>query len=211
MAGWSKKIIANLIDPEETRIAITDERGKLCDFFIERMLEHQRTGEIYKARVDSVLPGMNSAFLNLGDGRNGFLYLDDVKGKEVRPGMDMLVQVVKNARKGKGARVSPRISLYMVLIPGGHETGVSKRIASDEERARLRSVAKEIRPKGFGIIIRTVAENCDAESLRGDVENLVAQWGEIEHRMKQNSAPCLIHKDIGLLERVLRDELTKRS
>ena len=122
MAGWSKKIIANLIDPEETRIAITDERGKLCDFFIERMLEHQRTGEIYKARVDSVLPGMNSAFLNLGDGRNGFLYLDDVKGKEVRPGMDMLVQVVKNARKGKGARVSPRISLagrYMVLIPGG--------------------------------------------------------------------------------------------
>ena len=72
MAGWSKKIIANLIDPEETRIAITDERGKLCDFFIERMLEHQRTGEIYKARVDSVLPGMNSAFLNLGDGRNGF-------------------------------------------------------------------------------------------------------------------------------------------
>ena len=211
MAGWSKKIIANLIDPEETRIAITDERGKLCDFFIERMLEHQRTGEIYKARVDSVLPGMNSAFLNLGDGRNGFLYLDDVKGKEVRPGMDMLVQVVKNARKGKGARVSPRISLagrYMVLIPGGHETGVSKRIASDEERARLRSVAKEIRPKGFGIIIRTVAENCDIESLRGDVENLVAQWGEIEHRMKQNSAPCLIHKDIGLLERVLRDELT---
>lgn len=211
MAGWSKKIIANLIDPEETRIAITDERGKLCDFFIERMLEHQRTGEIYKARVDSVLPGMNSAFLNLGDGRNGFLYLDDVKGKDVRPGMDMLVQVVKNARKGKGARVSPRISLagrYMVLIPGGHETGVSKRIASDEERARLRSVAKEIRPKGFGIIIRTVAENCDVESLRGDVENLVAQWGEIERRMKQNSAPCLIHKDIGLLERVLRDELT---
>ena len=73
MAGWSKKIIANLIDPEETRIAITDERGKLCDFFIERMLEHQRTCEIYKARVDSVLPGMTSAFLSLGDGRNGFL------------------------------------------------------------------------------------------------------------------------------------------
>ncbi len=211
MTGWSKKIIANLIDPEEIRIAILDEKGKLSDFFIERMLEHQRTGEIYKARVDSVLPGMNSAFLNLGDGCNGFLYMDDVKNKDVRPGMDMLVQVVKNARKGKGARVSPRISLagrYMVLIPGGHETGVSKRIADDEERARLRAVAKEIRPKGFGIIIRTVSEQCDAESLCEDADKLVEQWRSIERRAKQNSAPCLIHKDIGLLERVLRDELT---
>ncbi|MDO5563462.1 MAG: ribonuclease E, partial [Synergistaceae bacterium] len=105
-----KKIVANLIDPEEIRIAILDGRGKLYEFFIDRMLEHQRTGEIYKARVDSVLPGMHSAFLNLGDGRNGFLYLEDVHGvTEVKTGMDMLVQVVKNARKGKGARVSPRI------------------------------------------------------------------------------------------------------
>ena len=161
MSGWSKKIIANLVDPEEIRIAIIDEKGKLYEFFVERMLEHQRTGEIYKARVDSVLPGMNSAFLNLGDGRNGFLYLDDVKGIEVKPGMEMLVQVVKNARKGKGARVSPRVSLagrYMVLIPGGHETGVSKRIEDDDERARLRAIAKDIRPQNFGIIIRTVAE-----------------------------------------------------
>lgn len=212
MAGWSKKIIANLIDPEEIRIAIIDEQGKLYEFFVERMLEHQRTGEIYKARVDSVLPGMNSAFLNLGDGRNGFLYLDDVRCGEVKPGMEMLVQVVKNARKGKGARVSPRISIagrYMVLIPGGHETGVSKRIENDDERERLRLIAKEIRPKDFGIIIRTVAEGCDAESLRCDVEDLVSQWRAIEHSAKQNSAPCLIHRDLGLIERVLRDELTE--
>ena len=211
MSGWSKKIIANLVDPEEIRIAIIDEKGKLYEIFVERMLEHQRTGEIYKARVDSVLPGMNSAFLNLGDGRNGFLYLDDVKGMEVRPGMDMLVQVVKNARKGKGARVSPRVSLagrYMVLIPGGHETGVSKRIEDDDERARLRSIAKDIRPQNFGIIIRTVAEGCDADGLREDVEGLLSQWETIRRNAKQNSAPCLIHRDIGSLERVLRDELT---
>ncbi len=208
---WTKKIVANLIDPEEIRIAILDERGKLYDFFVERMLEHQRTGEIYKARVDSVLPGMHSAFLNLGDGRNGFLYLDDVHGIDVKPGIEMLVQVVKNARKGKGARVSPRISLagrYMVLIPEGHETGVSKRIEDDEERARLRNIAKQIRPDGFGIIIRTVAENCDIESLTEDVSQLISQWETIERKAKQNSAPCLIHKDLGLLERVLRDELT---
>ncbi|MDL2297955.1 Rne/Rng family ribonuclease [Synergistaceae bacterium OttesenSCG-928-D05] len=210
--GSGKKIIANLIDPEETRIAILDERGKLYDFFIERMLENQRTGEIYKARVDSVLPGMNSAFLNLGDGRNGFLYLDDVHGIEVKAGMEMLVQVVKNARKGKGARVSPRVSLagrYMVLIPGGHETGVSKRIEDEEERARLRHILKGVRPEGYGLIIRTVAEGCDEENLIADVNELMAQWKTIQHNAAKNSAPCLIHKDLGLLERVMRDELTE--
>ena len=209
--GWTKKIVANLIDPEEVRIAILDEKGKLYDFFLERMLEHQRTGEIYKARVDSVLPGMHSAFLNLGDGRNGFLYLDDVRGIDVKPGIEMLVQVVKNARKGKGARVSPRVSLagrYMVLIPGGHETGVSKRIEDEDERQRLRNIAKEIRPQGFGIIIRTVAEHCDLESLSEDAQELAAQWESIQKKANQNSAPCLIHRDLGLLERVLRDELT---
>ena len=210
--GPTKKIIANLMDPEEIRIAILDERAKLYNFFVERMLEHQRTGEIYKARVDSVLPGMNSAFLNLGDGRNGFLYLDDVHGTDVKPGIEMLVQVVKNARKGKGARVSPRISLagrYMVLIPEGHETGVSKRIEDCDERARLRTISKEIRPEGFGIIIRTVAEGCDKESLANDVDELLSQWETIRHNAEQNSAPCLIHRDLGLLERVLRDDLTE--
>lgn len=206
-----KKIIANLIDPEEVRIAILDERGKLSEIFIERMLDNQRTGEIYKARVDSVLPGINSAFLNLGDGRNGFLYLDDVRGVEVKPGMEMLVQVVKNARKGKGARVSPRVSLagrYMVLIPGGHETGVSKRIENEGERVRLRNILKDIRPDGFGLIIRTVAEGCDEEWLAADVAELLTQWETIQHNASKNSAPCLIHKDLGLLERVMRDELT---
>lgn len=206
-----KKIIANLIDPEEVRIAILDERGKLSDIFIERMLDSQRTGEIYKARVDSVLPGINSAFLNLGDGRNGFLYLDDVRGIEVKPGNEMLVQVVKNARKSKGARVSPRISLagrYMVLIPGGRETGVSKRIEAEGERARLRNLLKEIRPEGHGLIIRTVAEGCDDEWLKADVKELLDEWGTIQRDASKSGAPCLIHKDLGLLERVMRDELT---
>lgn len=212
MNGQSgKKIIANLIDTEEARIAILDGRGKLSDIFIERMLDNQRTGEVYKARVDSVLPGINSAFLNLGDGRNGFLYLNDVRGTDVKPGDEMLVQVVKNARKGKGARVSPRISLagrYMVLIPGGHETGVSKMIKSEEDRARLRVFLKEVRPEGYGLIIRTVAESCDEELLRVDMEELLAEWAIVRRNADKNSAPCLIHKDLGLLERVMRDELT---
>jgi ribonuclease G len=206
------KLVVNVIDPEEMRVAILDERGRLDNLYVERMLERQRAGEIYKARVDSVLPGMNSAFLSLGDGRNGFLYLNDVRGVTVKAGMDMLVQVLKTARKGKGARVSPRISLagrYFVLVPSSSDVGVSKRIENDEERARLRSLARKLRPDGCGVIVRTVAEYGDEESLARDVAELMEEWEEVLRNAKKNSAPCLLHRDIGLVERILRDELNE--
>ena len=205
------KLIVNVVDPEEMRIAILDERGRLDNLYIERMLERQRAGEIYKARVDSVLPGMNAAFLSLGDGRNGFLYLNDVRDMTVKSGMDMVVQVLKTTRRGKGARVSPRVSLagrYLVLVPYNNDVGVSKRIENDDERARLRGLARRLRPDGFGIIVRTVAEFCDEESLTRDVGELMENWAEVERKAKKNSAPCLLNRDIGLVERILRDELT---
>jgi ribonuclease G len=205
-----KKILANTIDAEEIRVAILDEQGRLYDLFIERMWERQRTGEIYKARVDSVLPGMHAAFVNLGDGRNGFLYLDDVRGIEVKQNGEILVQVVKTARKGKGARVTPRISLagrYAVLVPGGKDAGVSRRIEDEDERGRLRGMARSVRPKGYGVIVRTVAEGLNEETLGRDVAELMERWEEIERNAKRASAPCLIYRDIGLVERILRDEL----
>lgn len=207
-----KKIVANTIDPEEVRVAILDEKGKLSDLFVERMWERQRTGEIYKARVDSVLPGMNAAFLNLGDGRNGFLYLNDARGKNVRPNAEMIVQVVKAARKGKGARVTPRVSLagrYLVLVPGGKEVGISKRILDDEERSRLRKIARGLRPQGFGLIVRTVAEGATEENLKADVDTLLETWRKIESEAQKLPAPCLLYREAGLLERVLRDELNE--
>lgn len=205
------KLIVNVIDPEEMRVAILDERGRLDNLYIEHMLERQRAGEIYKARVDSVLPGMNAAFLSLGDGRNGFLYLNDVRDMTVKPGMDMVVQVMKTARKGKGARVSPRVSLagrYLVLVPSNNDVGVSKRIEEDSERTRLRNIARSIRPDNYGLIVRTVAEYSDEESLVRDVNELMESWAEVERKAKKNTAPCLLHRDIGLVERILRDELT---
>ena len=206
-----RKIIANTLDNEEVRVAIV-ERGRLYDLFIERMWERQRAGEIYKARVDSVLPGMNSAFLNLGDGRNAFLYLDDAKGKKLKPNDEVIVQVMKTARKGKGARVTTRLSLpgrYLVLVPAGKESGVSKRIESEEERHRLRHLAREIRPEGCGVIIRTAAEGIDGEDLAQDVGELLEIWREVEHNASVQPAPCLLYRDLGLLGRVLRDELTE--
>lgn len=206
-----RKIIANCIDHEETRVAIIED-GRLADLFVERMWERQKAGEIYKARVESVLPGIHASFVNLGDGRNAFLYLNDARGLDLQPNMELLVQVTKTARKNKGARVTSRISLpgrYVVLVPGGQESGVSKRIVDENERKRLKAIARELRGD-YGIIVRTAAEGVDDESLAHDVETLLALWREIEHTGRTQSAPCLLYRDLGLLGRVLRDELTEQ-
>ena len=205
-----RKIVANCVDPEETRVAIVED-GRLADLFVERMWERQKAGEIYKARVESVLPGIHASFVNLGDGRNAFLYLNDARGIDLKPNLELLVQVTKTARKNKGARVTSRISLtgrYMVLVPCGQEAGVSKRIRDEDERKRLKAAARELRGDDYGIIVRTAAEGVDEESLAHDLEALLALWREIEHNGRVQSAPCLLYRDLGLLGRVLRDELT---
>ncbi len=206
----SRKIIANCIEPEETRVAIVEE-GRLAELYVERMWERQKAGEVYKARVESVLPGIHASFVNLGDGRNAFLYLNDAKGLDLQPNQELLVQVTKTARKNKGARVTSRISLpgrYAVLVPQGRESGVSKRIVDEDERKRLKSIARKLRGGDYGIILRTASEGADEEALSHDVETLLALWEDIEHQGKIQSAPCLLYRDLGLLGRVLRDELT---
>jgi ribonuclease G len=204
-----RKIVADTAENEETRVAILED-GRLSEIFIERMWDHQKAGEIYKARVESVLPGISAAFVSIGDGRNAFLYLNDAKDIEVIPNQELVVQVTKSARKNKGARVTPRLSLpgrYLVLIPGGEEAGVSRRIAAEDERRRLRHFAKKLRGEDYGVIIRTAAEGVDEEALAQDVQSLLALWREIEHNAYRQNAPCLLYKDMGLLGRVLRDEV----
>ena len=95
-SGADRKIVANCLDPEETRVAIIED-GRLADLFVERMWERQKTGEIYKARVESVLPGIHAAFVNLGDGRNAFLYLNDARGLDLQPNNELVVQEIGRA------------------------------------------------------------------------------------------------------------------
>lgn len=203
-----RKIIADGREPEETRVAIL-ERGRLAELFIERMWDRQKAGEIYKARVDSILPSLNAAFVSIGEGRNAFLYLNDAPGMTVAKDQELLVQVTKPARKNKGARVTARLSLpgrYLVLIPGGDEAGASRRIEDEDERKRLRHIARELRGDDFGLIVRTAAEGMDAETLAADVQALLALWREIEHDASIQPAPSLLYRDLGPLGRVLRDE-----
>lgn len=206
-----RKIIADTRENEETRVAII-ENGRLAEIFIERMWDHQKAGEIYKAKVESVIPGLNAAFVIIGEGRNAFLYLNDALGLEIEPEMEIIVQVTKAARKNKGARVTPRISLpgrYVVLVPGGDEAGVSRRILSEGERRRLRRFARDFKLLNldFGLIIRTAAEGVDEEALSADVKSLLEIWNEIKHSAELQNAPCLLYRDMGALGRVLRDEV----
>ena len=222
----AKEIVVN-VGTRETRAALID-GGKLVELHVER--EEQVTGSIYKCKVANVLPGMDAAFVDIGIERNAFLYAGDVipeadeeviqagRGKEpekpsnikdlLKVGQELMVQVVKAPRGTKGARVSTRISLpgrFLVLMPDADNIGVSRKIEDKRERERLKKIAEAARPSGVGIIVRTEAEGCTDKDIRADLEFLQRMWEQIQTRSKTTSAPGLVHQDLSLLYRTIRD------
>ena len=218
------KIIADLREPEQSRIAVLED-GKLAEIFIEYDEEHaklSRQGDIFKARVDKIMPSINAAFVAISSKsaknelRNAFLYLgESVHTSSLKAGQNIIVQIIKNARKNKAPRVSARISLpgrWLVLVPDSDETGVSRRIEDNAERKRLKKIAETLQSElaDFGIIIRTAAEGISEELLRSDLNSLLELWNEIKHKADVTPAPCMLYRDTGALGRVLRDEITDR-
>ena len=224
------KIIADLRESEQSRVALL-ENGKLAEIFIEYNLEEESTrtissrlsrqGDIFKARVDTIVPAINAAFLAISsksrshsEPRNAFLYLGEApKLANIKSGQELIVQITKNARKNKSPKVSTLISIpgrWLVLMPDSDETGVSKRISDLDERKRLKKLADELKSQipGFGIIIRTAAEGVSEDFLRADLESLIVLWKEIEAKAKANPAPCLLYRDSGTLGRILRDNVS---
>lgn len=220
----SKEIIVN-VDTRETRVAVV-ESGKLVEFYVER--EERVVGSIYKCKVANVLAGMDAAFVDIGLERNAFLYVADVlpemdddfpsarkegprnvKIKDIlKVGQELLVQVVKGPRGTKGARVSTRISLpgrYLVLMPDSDNIGISRKIENETERDRLKKVADNIRPLGFGMIVRTEAEGRSESELRQDLEFLMRMWSQIQEKATKISPPGLVHQDLSLIYKTIRD------
>ncbi len=220
----SKEIIVN-VDTRETRVALI-EGGKLVEMMVER--EERVVGSIYKCKVANVLAGMDAAFVDIGLERNAFLYVADVlpemddefptarkengrslKIKDIlRPNQELLVQVVKGPRGTKGARVSTRISLpgrYLVIMPDSDNIGISRKIENENERERLRKIADNIRPLGFGMIVRTEAEGRGETDLRRDLEFLLRMWSQIQEKSTKISAPGLVHQDLSLIYKTIRD------
>ena len=210
-----KEIIVNRT-VDEARVAII-ENGQMTDLFFERRESEKIVGNIYKARVKNILPGLSSAFVEVGLERSAYLYVDDVRaeGKETKiekmlsVGQEIIVQVDKEPISTKGARVNMDISLpgrLLVYMPFTHHIGISKNIESREERSRLKSIIMEMRtdcPGGF--IVRTEAEEATDVELKREMKYLVRLWNSVAQRAIPAKAPALLHRDLGIVFQTVRD------
>jgi ribonuclease E len=209
--------------PHQTQIVVL-EGPVLVEHYVARSDNRSLVGNVYLGKVRNVLPGMEAAFIDFGEGKNGVLYAGDVnysaytlKGKAQRiesalqPGDSVLVQVVKDAMGHKGARLTNQISLagrYLVLAPDAQVRGISRRL-SDDERHRLRDLVAEFRPDGMGVIVRTAAEGVSREDIESDINRLSAIWKGIESDMESAAAPSLIYQEPPLVLRVIREHFTR--
>ena len=208
----------------KTRAAVL-ENGKVMEVHIEREGEGTLNGNIYKGKVANVLPGMESAFVNIGLEKNGFLYVKDLRdfeekyltgivnsGKPIEEllnvGDEVVVQVLSDPRGSKGARVTTHYTIpgkFLVLMPNNNHIAISKKIKDETERERLEKLFSEIVPEGMGVIIRTAAEGKSIYHFEKELQYLIKKWEEIEVRIKKAKTGELLYKDNGIVSKVLRD------
>jgi ribonuclease G len=216
--------------PQETRVAIV-ENGAVQELHIERALERGLVGNVYLGKVARVLPGMQSAFIDIGLERAAFLHVADllphaaagVRGdaplppieRQVFEGQTLTVQVIKDAIGTKGARLSAQISIagrMLVFLPQDNHIGISQKIGSPELREKLRARMTALAGSdGGGFILRTNAEEASDEELADDIAYLRKTWAKIRERAQSQPAGTLLHQDLGLAERVLRDLSTEQT
>jgi ribonuclease E len=217
------------VQPGLAQIAMLEGRS-LVEHYVSRAADEttQIDGNIYRGRVQNVLPGMEAAFVDIGIPKNAVLYrgdvrydVDDVDGsgqgqkaqprieQVLRAGQTILCQVTKNPIGAKGARLTQEVSLpgrFAVLVPNSSAFGISKRLG-DNERRRLRKIIDDVRPAGHGLIVRTAAEGASEDELRRDVNGLLQQWDAIDAEARRSDNPGLLYREPDLTVRLLREEL----
>ena len=221
-----EEILIN-VTPSEVRAALL-ENGVLQEVYIERAARRGLISNIYKGRVSRVLPGMQAAFIDLGLERTAFLHASDVAPPDavgcgddvpnikdlVREGDGIMVQVVKDPLGNKGARLTTYITLpsrHLVLLPHSETVGVSARIEDDEERDRLRGIVERLLEEHgltCGAIVRTVAEGAPEDVISADLRYTLKLWDVVQQRCRLANAKSLVHEDLSLPLRVLRDLVT---
>jgi ribonuclease G len=244
-----KKQVLVTVDRGETRVAMLEAAGdpaaptkssrsrrrgkrkqeipagyRVAEVYFERRGGRSIVGNIYKGKVDNVLPGLEAAFVDIGLDKNGFLHVDEIviPGKEqakrgrgsgpritdlLKPGQEIVVQVVKDPLKTKGARLSMELTIagrYMVYAPTGEGVGVSRRL-EDKERDRLRKEAKQLNLSGGGAIIRTAAHGAQRADFERELQYLFKLNEVLEKRVEQADAPALVFQEADLSVRVVRD------
>src|ERR671911_72800 len=209
-----KKTILVSADRGETRVAVLESKGKsaqreVAELYVERRGRRSIVGNIYKGKIDNVLPGMEAAFVDIGLERNGFLHVDEIvlpggekvprrghgKGRRIdeliKPKQEVLVQVVKDPLKTKGARLSMQLSIagrYLVYMPSGGGVGASRRL-SDAERDRQRKLLQKIHKGPGGVIVRTAAQGARKADFERDIEYLKKLYEVVQRRAEEVRAP----------------------
>ena len=231
----SRRILINDLEEEEVRVAFLDD-GRLEDLYIERESTRKYLGNVYKARVLNLEPGIQAAFVDFGGERNGFLHASDVmpfyadapeditsydkrpKGRHaliqdiLEKGQDVLVQVSKDGIGTKGPTLTTYISLpgkYLVLMPSLARVGVSKKIRDEATRRRLKEMIRGLdAPEGMGFIVRTAGVDRSEDELARDLSYLTTLWEAMVRRIHARSAPATIYEESDLVTRTIRDVLT---
>ncbi|HEY9664180.1 MAG TPA: Rne/Rng family ribonuclease, partial [Allocoleopsis sp.] len=207
-----------IIIAEQHRIAAVFSEDQIQELIVAKGT-HQ-VGDIYLGMVENVLPGIDAAFVNIGDSeRNGFIHVSDLGPLRLRkaagsitellaPQQKVLVQIMKEPTGNKGPRLTGNISLpgrYLVLMPFGRGVNLSRRIRNEAERNRLRALAILIKPAGMGLLVRTEAEGMAEEAILEDLESLQKQWENVQQEAMSTRPPSLLNRDDDFIQRVLRD------
>jgi len=248
-----KELIINTTE-HETRVSLLED-GTIVELFIDRGDDQNIAGNIYKGRVQRVLPGMQAAFVDIGLQQAAFVYVDDVLGdthgeiedfflkstsdaddkcsdnedvllstdheKSIVPieeiiseGQEILVQVAKSPIGSKGARITSHISLpgrFLVLMPTVNHVGISRRIENEDERTRLKDMIYDLREREYGYIVRTAGEGVGRDKFEKEMHFLINLWNKIQKKYQSVSAPALLHKELTITLRAVRDLLTDEA
>jgi len=228
-----RRMLINVSEPEETRIAILED-GTLEELYIERASVGSQVGNIFKAKVLNIEPSIQAAFVDLGKERNGFLHSSDIMPglqgrlmpeqpvdmrrkqeanvhKLLKRGQEVLVQITKDGIGAKGPSVTTYISLpgrYLVMMPGVKHYGVSRKIADDNERLRLKKILGELElPTSAGFIVRTAGEGRSKRELQNDLRYVLRLWEALEKQIKSVPTGC-VYQESDLVTRSIRDFFT---
>ncbi len=224
-----KKLIINIEDDIQKIFLLED--GVLTEKYTDSKYKKRLEGNIYIGKVQNIIPGLQAAFVNVGENKNAFIHLKDVLPKIdivkessydletcdirkiLKPGMPIIVEIKRDSYNKKGARASTHINLpgrYLVLLPNATFITTSQKIDDNDEKNRLINIVKEIIPENMGAIIRTSAKGKGKEEINKDLENLISKWNEIiSIEFNDNDYPKLIYKSNEILDKLLLDIMDK--
>ena len=221
-----QEIIKNKTENLKRILLLQD--GKLVEYYEEKSEYKRLEGNIYLGKIRNILPGIQAAFVDIGEGKNTFIQVKDLMPKQdqtkettlqikdikeiAKPGMNIIVQVKKDASLSKGARVSTHISLtgkYIVFMPETDIITISQKIENEEKKIKLKEEVQKLLPKNTGAIIRTSAENVDINEIEDEINSLNNEWNKIKKHATENNEIQLLYKVESIESKIIKDTLSQ--